>query len=133
MFVTCFYAVLDPAGGRLCFANAGHDIPYLSRGGEILELRAAGMPLGLLPEQSYPEQEMVVDRNDALLFYTDGLVEAHSPERAMFGFPRLQCLIRDGAHKDGFIEFLLNELQAFTGADWEQEDDITLVMLRKMA
>jgi serine phosphatase RsbU (regulator of sigma subunit)/type II secretory pathway pseudopilin PulG len=133
MFVTCFYGILDPASGRMCFANAGHDIPYLSRGGEIVELRAAGMPLGLLPEQIYPEQEVLIDKHDALLFYTDGLVEAHNAERAMFGFSRLQYLIKDGAHKDGLIKFLLNELQAFTGTDWEQEDDITLVMLRKMA
>jgi sigma-B regulation protein RsbU (phosphoserine phosphatase) len=59
MFATCFYGILDPANSRLCFANAGHDIPYLSRDGEIVELWATGMPLGLMPEQSYPEQEVI--------------------------------------------------------------------------
>ena len=132
MFATCFYGILDPAG-RLRFANAGHDIPYLSRAGEIVELRARGMPLGLMPEQTYPEREVIIDKNDAILFYTDGLVEAHNTDREMFSFPRLQRLLRDHSHADDFIEFLLNELQDFTGPIWEQEDDITLVMLRKIA
>jgi hypothetical protein len=51
----------------------------------------------------------------------------------MFSFPRLQNLLKDHSHADGHIEFLLNELQDFTGEDWDQEDDITLVILRKNA
>jgi serine phosphatase RsbU (regulator of sigma subunit) len=133
MFVTCFYAILDPASGRLRFANAGHDIPYLNRCGEIVELRATGMPLGLLPEQSYAEHEMRIEKDDSILFYTDGLVEAHNADRAMFSFSRLQRLMKDRAHQDGLIDFLFDELQGFTGTGWEQEDDITMVILRKMA
>src|SRR5829696_4343259 len=53
MFVTCFYAVLDPKSGHLVYANAGHDLPYLQHGGEAKELRARGMPLGLMPGMSY--------------------------------------------------------------------------------
>src|SRR5215210_7192007 len=61
MFVTCFYAVLDPAGGDLSYANAGHDLPYLHRGGgDCEELRARGMPLGLMPGMDYEEKEMVL-------------------------------------------------------------------------
>ncbi len=133
MFVTCFYAILDPASGHLCFANAGHDIPYLSRSGEIHELRARGMPLGLMPEQSYAEEEMVIHKDDTILFYTDGLVEAHSAEGEMFGFPRLQNLLKNGSHADDFIDLLIRELESFTGPVWEQEDDITLVRVRKLA
>src|SRR5215210_3757148 len=48
MFVTCFYAILEPKSGRLHYANAGHDLPYLCHGGEAEELRARGMPLGLM-------------------------------------------------------------------------------------
>jgi serine phosphatase RsbU (regulator of sigma subunit) len=65
-----------------------------------------------------------------VLFYSDGLVEAHDPQRDMFGFPRLQELV--GAHRlDGpaMVNFLLSELARFTGEEWEQEDDITLVTL----
>src|ERR671911_1987736 len=94
MFVTCFYAVLDPAGGHLSYANAGHDLPYLHRrGGDCEELRARGMPLGLMPGMYYEEKEMVLGVGDSALLYSDGLVEAHDPEREMFGFPRLMALV----------------------------------------
>ena len=88
------------------------------------------MPLGLLPGMSYEEKEIVLERGDSVLFYSDGLVEAHDPQREMFGFPRLQGLV--GAHRsDGpaMVNFLLSELARFTGEEWEQEDDITLVTL----
>src|ERR687894_105323 len=132
MFITCLYAILDPATGLLRYANAGHDLPYRRRtaGGGAEELRATGMPLGLLPGMSYEEKEIVLEKGDSVLFYSDGLVEAHDPQRDMFGFPRLQGLV--GAHRsDGpaMVNFLLSELARFTGEEWEQEDDITLVTL----
>src|SRR5918911_4208153 len=89
MFVTCFYAILDPKSATLSYANAGHDLPYLRRhGGECEELRARGMPLGLLPGMSYEQKEIVLDAGEAALLYSDGLVEAHDPQGEMFGFPR---------------------------------------------
>jgi serine phosphatase RsbU (regulator of sigma subunit) len=137
MFITCLYAILEPQTGVLRYANAGHDLPYRRRrrsmssdGGGAEELRATGMPLGLLPGMSYEEKEIVLEEGDSVLFYSDGLVEAHDPEREMFGFPRLQGLV--GAHRsDGpaMVNFLLSELARFTGEAWEQEDDITLVTL----
>jgi serine phosphatase RsbU (regulator of sigma subunit) len=135
MFITCLYAILDPETGLLRYANAGHDLPYRRRtssssSGGAEELRATGMPLGLLPGMSYEEKEIVLQRGDSVLFYSDGLVEAHDPKREMFGFPRLQGLV--GAHRsDGpaMVNFLLSELARFTGEEWEQEDDITLVTL----
>jgi serine phosphatase RsbU (regulator of sigma subunit) len=48
MFVTCFYAVLEPKSASLSYANAGHDLPYLWHSSECEELRARGMPLGLM-------------------------------------------------------------------------------------
>jgi serine phosphatase RsbU (regulator of sigma subunit) len=133
MFITCLYAILDPGTGLLRYANAGHDLPYrrrTSNSGGAEELRATGMPLGLLPGMSYEEKEIVLEMGDSVLFYSDGLVEAHDPQREMFGFPRLQGLV--GAHRsDGpaMVNFLLSELARFTGDQWEQEDDITLVTL----
>ena len=80
MFVTCFYAVLDPASGTLGYANAGHDSPYLRRlTGEVEELRARGMPLGLMSGMSYEEGEVFVREADSVIFYSDCLVEAHDP------------------------------------------------------
>jgi len=133
MFVTCFYAILEPRSGRLSYANAGHDLPYLHRNGEAEELRARGMPLGLMPEMSYEEKETILHSGEAALLYSDGLVEAHDPAGDMFGFPRLRALIAEHGEKRSLGDVLLEELYSFTGERWEQEDDITLLTLRRSA
>jgi serine phosphatase RsbU (regulator of sigma subunit)/CHASE1-domain containing sensor protein/anti-sigma regulatory factor (Ser/Thr protein kinase) len=132
-FVTCFYGVLDLESGRLVYANAGHDPPYSQRGGDAQELRARGMPLGLMPGMPYEEKEAVLAAGDDLLLYSDGLVEAHDPEGQMFGFPRLRKLVmaQTGGSGEELVDFLLAELVRFTGADSEQEDDITMVTLER--
>jgi predicted ester cyclase len=79
MFVTCFYAILDPKNGSMNYANAGHDLPYLWHGGDCEELRARGMPLGLMAGMSYEQKEIELDAGEGVLFYSDGLVEAHDP------------------------------------------------------
>jgi serine phosphatase RsbU (regulator of sigma subunit)/anti-sigma regulatory factor (Ser/Thr protein kinase) len=136
MFVTCFYALLDRASGRLCYANAGHDLPYRWHRGEVIELWATGMPLGMLPGSQYEEKEMTLEPGDGVLFYSDGLVEAHNQQRAMFGFPRLRELLKERPECTAgreLINFLLGELANFTGKNWEQEDDVTLVALYRVA
>jgi len=135
MFVTCFYAILDPKSGRLVYANAGHDLPYLHRGGDAEELRARGMPLGLMLGMSYEEQEVTLEAGESALFYSDGLVEAHDLQRReMFGFPRLQVFVAEHDDEErSLVTLLLEELYSFTGEGWEQEDDITLVTLRRAA
>jgi serine phosphatase RsbU (regulator of sigma subunit) len=131
MFVTCFYAILEPKSGRLLYANAGHDLPYVRRGKGAEELRARGMPLGLMPGMSYEEKEIILGAGDRALFYSDGLVEAHDPEGEMFGFPRLQALVAEHAEGEPLVDFLMEELYSFVGEGWEQEDDITLVTLQR--
>jgi len=133
MFVTCFYGVLDPGTGSFSYANAGHDLPYVRRGGYAEELMARGMPLGLMPRMGYEENEIILGEGDRALFYSDGLVEAHNPEGAMFGFPRLQSLVAEHAQGEPLVDFLMEELYSFTGKRWEQEDDITLVTLHRVA
>ena len=134
MFVTCFYCILDPNSGSLSYANAGHDLPYVRRrGGEAEELRARGMPLGLMRGMSYEEKEIVLNAGQSVLFYSDGLVEAHDPEGEMFGFPRLRALVAEHGHKGSLVDFLLEELYSFVGEGWEQEDDITLLTLQSSA
>jgi predicted ester cyclase len=132
MFVTCFYCILDPENGSLRYANAGHDLPYLHRNGDAEELRATGMPLGLIASMDYEEKEIALDAGEAALFYTDGLVEAHDSSGEMFGFPRLRELVAEQG-KQGSLEALLEELYSFVGEGWEQEDDITLLTLRRSA
>ena len=131
MFVTCFYAILDPESATLSYANAGHDLPYLHRNGNAEELRARGMPLGLMPGMGYEEKEITLEAGEATLFYSDGLVEAHDPEGEMFGFPRLSALVAEHGKENSLEETLLEELYAFVGEGWEQEDDITLLTLRR--
>jgi serine phosphatase RsbU (regulator of sigma subunit) len=132
MFVTCFYALLDPGSGKLRYANAGHDLPYQRDAGKVCELRATGMPLGLMPEMRYEEKEVIIALDESILFYSDGLVEAHNPEREMFGFPRLQALLEVHAGGATLIDFLLSELKRFTGEGWEQEDDMTMLTLQRI-
>jgi anti-sigma regulatory factor (Ser/Thr protein kinase) len=132
MFVTCLYAILEPHTGLLRFANAGHDLPRRWRNGHAVELRATGMPLGLMPDMAYEEQETTLAPGEHVLFYSDGLVEAHNAEREMFGFPRLTRML-EAMHADvDSIHFLLEQFRLFVGAGWEQEDDVTLVTVQRL-
>ena len=134
MFVTCLYAVLDPVTGRLWYANAGHDLPYRRRDGEVSELRATGMPLGLMPGMSYEEKETMLVPGESVLFYSDGIVEAHNKSREMFSFPYLKEVLALSTDKgSNLIDHLLAQLADFTGDGWEQEDDVTLVALQRSA
>ena len=133
MFVTCFYAILEPESGTLSYANAGHDVPYLWRGGDADELRARGMPLGLMPGMSYEQKEIELDCGQSVFFYSDGLVEAHDPKGQMFGFPRLMALVAEQGEEGSLGDLCLEELYSFVGESWEQEDDITLLTLKRSA
>jgi serine phosphatase RsbU (regulator of sigma subunit) len=134
MFVTCFYVFLEPHSGTLRYANAGHDPPYMRRGNDDAdELRARGMPLGLMAGLEYEEQRNSLREGESVLFYSDGLVEAHDPECEMFGFPRLRAVIAEHGEERSLGNLLLEELYSFVGEGWEQEDDITLLTLRRSA
>jgi serine phosphatase RsbU (regulator of sigma subunit)/anti-sigma regulatory factor (Ser/Thr protein kinase) len=132
MFVTCLYAVLDVETGQLVYANAGHDLPQQRHAsGEVTELRARGMPLGLMPGMPYEERETHLEPGDSLLLYSDGIVEAHNPAREMFGFPRLASLMHVHSGSGSLIDYLLADLAQFTGPEWEQEDDVTMVTIER--
>jgi serine phosphatase RsbU (regulator of sigma subunit)/anti-sigma regulatory factor (Ser/Thr protein kinase) len=131
MFVTCLYGVLDPETGHFRFANAGHDLPYVKTAEGSEELRARGMPLGLMPGMPYEEKETVLQPGDSLLLHSDGVVEAHDPNGDMFGFPRLKQAVADYPGGGELIDRVLADLHAHTGPDAEQEDDITMVTLQR--
>ena len=132
MFVTCFFAALNPQSGHLHYSNAGHEPPFRQHKEEAAELWATGMPLGMMPGTRYDEHEITLLPGDSLLFYSDGLVEAHNPGNEMFGFPRLQTVLSKQSDGAPLIDALLSELQRFTGDAWEQEDDVTLLALQRM-
>jgi serine phosphatase RsbU (regulator of sigma subunit) len=125
--------VFDPVSGRLRWANAGHDLPLLRTGPEVTPLRATGMPLGMMPGTRYQEESTEVPPGSSLLFHSDGVTEAHGPGREMFGGARLAALAARQLDGAALIGLLLDELHGFTGPDWEQEDDITLVVLERAA
>jgi serine phosphatase RsbU (regulator of sigma subunit)/anti-sigma regulatory factor (Ser/Thr protein kinase) len=132
MFVTCLYALLDPESGELLYANAGHDLPYhRHQMGEVTELRATGMPLGLMPGMNYEEKKTALAHGESILLYSDGIVEAHNPDRGMYGFPRLMKLIGEYKEDSSLKDVILEDLAEFTGPGWEQEDDITMVTLQR--
>jgi serine phosphatase RsbU (regulator of sigma subunit)/anti-sigma regulatory factor (Ser/Thr protein kinase) len=133
MFVTCLYGVLNPCSGRLVYANAGHDAPYVrNNAGAVSEMRARGMPLGLMEGMQYEERELCLGPGDQVLFQSDGLAEAHDPHREMFGFPRVKALVADSSGDgNALLRRLLDELEKFTGPAWQQEDDVTLLTLRR--
>lgn len=141
MFVTCLCAIIDPETGSMRFANAGHDLPYQLSPGGAVELRATGMPLGLMPGLSYDENETSLEVGDKLVLYSDGLVEAHNSRREMFGFPYLRALLSGiapgippkGGRVPSLIEFLNEKLAEFTGPGWEQEDDVTMVVAERLS
>ena len=87
--------------------------------------------MGLMPQMSYEEREIVLDAGESVLFYSDGLVEAHDPKGEMFGFPRLRRLVAEQGEDRSLGNYLLEELYSFTGEGWEQKDDITLLTLRR--
>ncbi|GAC1331447.1 MAG: hypothetical protein NVSMB13_19740 [Mycobacteriales bacterium] len=133
MFVTCLAVVLDPSTGEITYANAGHDLPYVRTQDGVVELRARGMPLGLMPGMDYEEQTAVLRPGDSMLMHSDGLAEAHDPDREMFGFPRLKKLVEAQVGGDELIQIVLAEHARFIGPGAEQEDDITMVALTRAA
>jgi serine phosphatase RsbU (regulator of sigma subunit)/anti-sigma regulatory factor (Ser/Thr protein kinase) len=131
MFVTCLYGVLDLDTGRFVFANAGHNLPCVGRRDGAIESRATGVPLGMLAGQTYEEAEVTLEPGETLLLYSDALPEAHNANREMYGFPRLLGQVGKGPRGARLIDHLLDDLHGFVGGDWEQEDDITLVVLHR--
>lgn len=133
MFVTCLCAIFDSATGHLVFANAGHNLPYVTTSEGVTEVEARGMPLGLMPGMDYEETEIVMPPGSSMMVYSDGLVEAHNPDGEMYGFPRLKATMAACGDRSTLIDWLRTDLEAFTGPAWEQEDDVTFVVLERKA
>ncbi len=131
MFVTCLYAVLEPASGLLVYANAGHNVPYRGCIDCVDELKARGMPLGLLPGSKYEEKDVTIDHGEIVLFTSDGIAEAHNADGEMFGCPRIIEIVEKRQPDEDLRDLVLEGLDRFTGPDHEQEDDITMVTLER--
>jgi len=131
MFITCLLALLDLNTGELKYANAGHCLPYHLTMEGTRDLRAIGMPLGLMPGMPYEEKLTTIKAGDKLLMFSDGLIEAHNPMYQILGAPVVQKMLADQTNNQDLIKFLLAGLAEFTGPNWEQEDDLTLLALHR--
>jgi sigma-B regulation protein RsbU (phosphoserine phosphatase) len=138
-FVTAFYVTLDPSTGRLVYSSAGHNPPRLLRDGKIISLEeAGGLPLGILPEQRYPEASATLRPGDVLLLYTDGITEAMAPinkagSRELFGTDRLdELLCKHGNSTPDEIVAAIRAAVTDFRAGTAPTDDQTLVVLRRL-
>ncbi|MBN1484489.1 MAG: SpoIIE family protein phosphatase [Chloroflexia bacterium] len=132
MFVTLFYAIWDPQRRRLCCANAGHNLPLLCRReGDLEILPPGGLALGVMPQQRWPEVELLLRPGDVLVTYTDGLTEARNSARDIFGDERLRQLLQPplSPSAEGVLQHLVRAVDDFCG-DTPAADDLTLLILR---
>ena len=134
MFVTCLYAIIvDTDSGELIFANAGHNLPYVRTSGGVVELRATGMPLGLMAEMSYETVTHQFEPGEVMVLTSDGITEAHGVDGEMYGFARLAERVEASAGDEDVVSVLIDDLERHRGPGSEQEDDITLVVLHHTA
>jgi sigma-B regulation protein RsbU (phosphoserine phosphatase) len=131
MFVTAALAVLDGRSGRLTVANAGHPPPFArDHAGHVATLgQTGGAALGLKPGARFREDQYELDQGDVITFYTDGVIEALSPQKTMFGEPRLidalgQC---DGSPSDA-VRTIAGQVRTFVSSE-PQSDDVTIVCI----
>ncbi len=132
MFVTAFAACLELATGELAFSNAGHNRPYLLKGGEPLRIEeAAGTALGVVEGYSYASARMRLEPGDALYLYTDGVTEALEPGREQYSEARLEACLQTmaGLSAQGIVEASLAAVQGFSGKA-PQSDDIAIMAVR---
>jgi len=133
MFVTLFYAVLNPEKRRLQYVNAGHNPPFVVKksSGDVILLRASGIAMGVMDDVLLEEREIELDSNDIVVFYTDGITEAINGTGEQFGEKRLIETINKNA--DLSVKDLMGRVkdEVFTFAQGQpQHDDFTLVLLK---
>ncbi|MEJ2558851.1 MAG: SpoIIE family protein phosphatase [Anaerolineae bacterium] len=135
MFVTLFYAQLDPQTGEVVYVNAGHNPPLLYRANEdeLIELTRTGMVLGLFETVDFEQRTVQLDPADFILLYTDGVSEAMDAHNREFGRERLRRVLLDNcqAPAEDVAEAIEQALTAFTG-EAAPSDDITFVIARRL-
>lgn len=131
MFVTAFFGILDIASGELTYVNAGHNPTYLLTGnGALSPLPGSGIAVGFSAKASYRSQSLVLAPGDRLFLYTDGVTEAFSTTRELFGEDRLEAMLRLGADLplEDWMGSVLEAVDLFA-AGAEPSDDITCLAL----
>lgn len=132
-FVTAFYGIYDPVTRSLTYSCAGHNPPRLKRcqDGSLLSLDAAsGLPLGIVPASRYENAVQQLQTGDQIVFYTDGITEAHNPQGQMFGTKRLDRVLENCAlQAQSLLDTLMQSVEAFASGR-PADDDRTLIVAR---
>lgn len=133
LFVTVFYAVLDPVSGMLYYCNAGHNPPLLLQGSQEtppLRLTRTAIPLGIREYEEWQQGSITVPPGAILTLYTDGITEAHDEEETMFGEERLVKVLQANRNRPAAIieDKILSAVYNFAGGA-PQSDDITLMVV----
>jgi serine phosphatase RsbU (regulator of sigma subunit) len=141
-YVTCFYGQLDARNGRFRFVNAGHNPPLLIRrsfsdahgadaAASLESLSSGGPVLGMFPDCSFEESEVLLHSGDILVAYTDGVTEAMDVFEEEFSEVRLHAAVTDASHlsaKEILVHIISRVAEWSKGAS--QHDDITVVVLK---
>ena len=135
MFVTLFYAVLDPATGGLRYANGGHRPPLVVHpdGSSTFLPGTGGLALGAAPRFAYAADEATLTPGDLAVLYTDGVTEARNAADEKFGYARLQAVFAEGRPDDAreVSEAILDAVRAFSAGAPQIDDIACLVVLRE--
>jgi len=131
-FTTAFIAEFDPESRMLAYINAGHNTPVLRRkSGAVERLTAGGLPLGILADGSYQSDRVVLESEDWLLIFTDGLVEAVNSKDEEYGEQRMIHVLDAGASiaPERLLSRMMVDVDTFVGTT-PQHDDITCVLIK---
>lgn len=132
-FVTAFYGIYDPTGRTLTYSCAGHNPPRVKRcqDGSLLSLDGAtGLPLGIVPESRYEDKIQQLQTGDQIIFYTDGITEAHNPQGQMFGTGRLDLVLENCTlQARALLDTLMQSVEEFA-AGHPADDDRTIIVAR---
>jgi sigma-B regulation protein RsbU (phosphoserine phosphatase) len=132
-FATLFYAILDIRAHRLCYANAGHNYPFLiSQDGTIQRLKTIGIPLGFMARFEFSEHSVSLNRGDLLVAFSDGISEAMNSFAEEYGEQKLQEVIyahrNESAHV--MMQTIIDSVNQFASGN-EQTDDMTLICIKR--
>jgi sigma-B regulation protein RsbU (phosphoserine phosphatase) len=139
MFVTLFYALLDPANHRMTYVNAGHNPPLFFQTGKrpgqgaLSHLERTGMAMGVEADTPYEQKTLTFNTGDFVVFYTDGITDALNPQGQDFGLENLEGIVLAEREMpaERMAQTLEGELQAFIG-DAPLFDDSTFVIVRRV-
>lgn len=134
MFVALLYAVLDAEDGSVGLCSAGQTQPLLlsAKTAEVTLVETVGdtFPLGILDDVNYEETQLQMAPGDKVVYYTDGIVEAMNKNEEMYGFERLQEVVKSSPAEtaEALMNDIISSVSDFTGAA-PQHDDLTIIVV----